>query len=321
MSASADTRTAVLVAAYNAEETLERAVMSALTEPGTAEICIVDDASRDGTFALAQLLAARHARVKTLRLDANAGPAAARNAAIAATNSPWLTILDADDFYMPGRLSAMHEIAGDADFVGDALIRVADGAPVSWARSPLRAQPLDLQDFLIGNLGGETGALDLGYLKPLMRRSFIDARSLRYRADMRLGEDYELYARALALGARFIVCGEAGYISVETAGSLSKAHSETDLQRLRDCDDAIAAIRPLSQPERRALERHRTSVDRRLQWRRLISAVKAKDARMALSAFRSVDAALYLIGKLAEQAWLRGTGRRPARDLSTEAAH
>jgi succinoglycan biosynthesis protein ExoU len=139
---------------------------------------------------------------------------------------------------------------------------------------------------------------------------------------MRLGEDYELYARALALGARFFVCGSAGYVSVERPGSLSKDHDETDLQRLRDCDDDIAAIRPLSAAEQAALRRHWQSVDRRLQWRRLISAVKRRDPGMALSTFGSIDVALYLIGKLAEQAWLRGTGRGPRRArLFTSEAH
>ena len=38
---------AVVIAAYNAEATLDRAVASALAQPETAEICIVDDCSTD----------------------------------------------------------------------------------------------------------------------------------------------------------------------------------------------------------------------------------------------------------------------------------
>lgn len=319
MSAPDHVRTAVLVAAYNAEATLERAVTSALAAPEAAEVCIVDDASRDGTFELAQSLAARDPRVSAIRLERNAGPSAARNAAIDATSAPWLTILDADDYMLPGRLAALHALAAHADFIGDTLIRAAAGQAISWRPEPLEPRSLDLETFLLGNLGASHGPLDLGYLKPIMRREFLQKHGLRYRPEMRLGEDYELYARALALGAEFIVCSEAGYVSVETPGSLSKDHSADDLLRLRDCDDAIAAVRSLSASERRALERHHASVDRRLQWRRLISAVKARDAGMALSTFRSADASLYLIGKLAEQAWLRGTGRGPRTTLSTSA--
>lgn len=313
MSASADTRTAFIIAAYNAEATLERAVMSALAEPETAEVCIVDDASRDGTAALAQALAARDPRVSVHILPANAGPAAARNLAIARTTSPWLTILDADDYVLQGRLNRLHAGAHEADLIGDVLIRRREGEPLAWSPSPLAPERLGLTRFLLGNLGGSQGPLDLGFLKPLMRRSFLDQHGLRYREDMRLGEDYQLYARALAKSARFLICGEAGYISVERAGSLSHDHSEIDLQRLRDCDDDIARVRELSAPEQRALRRHWQSVDRRLQWRRLISAVKARNAGAALSTFHSLDASLYLIAKLAEQAWLRGSGRGPDR--------
>lgn len=309
-------QTAIIIAAYNAETTLARAVRSALAEPETAEICVVDDASTDGTLMLARTLAAEDARVQVIAMAQNGGPSIARNAALAATRAPWLTILDADDYLLPGRLTALHDLASEADFVGDALIRTPDGRTPVWAKGPLAPQRLDLTRFLRGNLGDTRGPLDLGFLKPLMRRSFLEAHGLTYQPDMRLGEDYELYARALAHGARFLVCGEAGYVSVERAGSLSKDHSELDLQRLRDCDDAVARVRQLSPAETKALRQHRASVDRRLQWRRLISAVKARNAGNALATFRSPDAALYLFGKLAEQAWLRSTGRGP-HDLST----
>jgi succinoglycan biosynthesis protein ExoU len=171
----------------------------------------------------------------------------------------------------------------------------------------LSPRPLNFADFVLGNLGARTGPLDLGYLKPLFRRAFITQHGLRYREDMRLGEDYELYARVLALGARFLTCAPAGYISVERPGSLSKEHSETDLLRLRDCDDGLASIRLLTPGEQRALRRHWNSVDCRLQWRRLISAVKGRDVGAAISTFRSPQTAAFLAARLGEQAWLRGT--------------
>jgi succinoglycan biosynthesis protein ExoU len=139
-----------------------------------------------------------------------------------------------------------------------------------------------------------------------MRRSFLDAHGLRYRPELRLGEDYEMYARALALGAQFKLTPPAGYVSVERAGSLSRDHGEDELRRLRDCDAELARIRPLRRAERRALARHTASVDNRLQWVRLIHAVKTGDLSAALSTLRSPQVAFYLAARLAEQAWLRG---------------
>lgn len=313
-------RTAIIIAAYNAAATLERAVRSALAEPETAEVCVVDDASQDSTAALAHALAAEDKRVRVIVFDRNQGPSAARNAALAATSAPWITILDADDYMLPGRLAALHAIASHADFVGDTLIRTPIGQEPVWEQRPLTPAQLTFTAFVLGNLGATTGPLDLGFMKPLMRRAFFEAHQLSYRADMRLGEDYELYARALAHNARFLVCGPAGYISVERPGSLSKEHTELDLQKLRDCDDDLAHAFTLSAPEIAALRRHWRSVDQRLQWRRLISAVKTRNAAMAFSTFHSPNAAFYLLGKLAEQAWLRGTGRGP-HQLSTRPAH
>ncbi|MFZ2029564.1 MAG: glycosyltransferase family 2 protein [Vitreimonas sp.] len=297
---------AVVIAAYNAEATLNRAVASALAQPETVEVCIVDDCSKDGTGALAAAWGVRDQRVRVLKNEANSGPGASRNTAIAATTAPWIAILDADDYLLPGRFGKLMRGA-DVDFVADELIRAAEGATPLEVTNSSPWSPLTFETFLLGNLGVLKGPLDLGFLKPVLRRAFIQEHGLRYRPDLRLGEDYEFYARALALGARFLVGGPAGYVSVERPGSLSKDHSEDDLLRLRDCDDDLRALKTYSRAELRALDRHWTSVDCRLQWRRLISAVKAKSLGGAIATFHTPNAALYLSARLGEQVWLRGT--------------
>lgn len=298
--------TAVIIAAYNAERTIERAVRSALAQPEVSEIFVADDCSTDATAEIVCGLAAADPRVRLDRAERNAGPSAARNIAINGTTAPWIAVLDADDFFLEGRLAALHAVAEGADFIADALIRVSPGVTPAAPLSGLEPKPLTLTEFALGNLGATRGPLDLGFLKPMFRRAFIQRYGLSYREDMRLGEDYEFYARALAHGAKFLTCGPAGYVSVERPGSLSNAHSELDLQRLRDCDDAIAGIRTLEAEERRAVRRHWNSVDCRLQWRRLISAVKRRDLGAAISTFRSPEAAVFLAARLGEQAWLRG---------------
>ncbi|HVV32898.1 MAG TPA: glycosyltransferase family 2 protein [Vitreimonas sp.] len=302
---SAGEKIAVVIAAYNAEPTLDRAIASALAQPETGEVCVVDDASADGTAALVQSWTERDPRVSLIRQSLNQGPSAARNAAIAATHCPWIAILDADDYLAPGRFAALMSKGAEADLIADALIRVFEGQAPPALTEAFAPQALSFEAFVIGNLGAQTGALDLGFLKPVFRRAFWDAHALSYRTDMRLGEDYELYARALLLGARFLVGGATGYISVEREGSLSKAHSEADLEKLRDCDAGLRAVRALSASEDRALRRRWTSMDCRLQWRRLISAVKTRDFRAALTTFHTPDAAVYLAARLGEQVWER----------------
>jgi succinoglycan biosynthesis protein ExoU len=139
-----------------------------------------------------------------------------------------------------------------------------------------------------------------------MRRAFLDQHSIRYQEHMRLGEDYELYARALAHGARLHLLPEQGYVSVMRANSLSGQHSEQDLLHLRDCDDDLALFPGLSDEDKTALQCHQRSVDCRLQWRLLINAVKAGDVRAGIATFmRPWPVPAYLVNRLAEQAVLR----------------
>ena len=71
--------TAVIVAAFNAAATVERAVRSALAQAECAEVCVVDDASTDATAEIVAALCQADPRVTLVRQAQNAGPAAARN--------------------------------------------------------------------------------------------------------------------------------------------------------------------------------------------------------------------------------------------------
>jgi succinoglycan biosynthesis protein ExoU len=303
-----DTRTATIIAAYNASATIERAVASALAEPETAEVCVVDDASADHTAELVERLARADARVTLIRQTANAGPAAARNRAIEATASPWIAVLDADDYVLPGRSARLHARSADADFVAGTLMRVREGEqPPAVAAFIPQGHQLTFTEFIEGNFNPDM--LTLGFLQPIMRRDFIDAHGLRYHEGLRLGEDYDFYARAILHGARFLLLEAAlGYVSVIRPGSISHDHTDTDLLCMRDRDDAFQNVRPLSVMERRTPRRHWVSVDCRLQWRRLISAVKARDLAGIASTFRSPRVSGYLALRLVEQAWLRSAG-------------
>ena len=92
----------VIIAAYNAGTTIQRAIWSALAEPETVEVIVVDDASNDDTLAQAAAADDGSGRLHLIPLATNAGPAAARNYALDHSVAPWVTILDADDFLSPG---------------------------------------------------------------------------------------------------------------------------------------------------------------------------------------------------------------------------
>jgi glycosyltransferase involved in cell wall biosynthesis len=94
----------VIIPAYNADSYLREAVESAVgqTRP-PHEVVVVDDGSTDGTGAVADELAREHAVVRVIHQE-NAGPAGARNTAIAVAAGEFLVFLDADDAMVPDRI-------------------------------------------------------------------------------------------------------------------------------------------------------------------------------------------------------------------------
>jgi glycosyltransferase involved in cell wall biosynthesis len=91
----------VIVAAFQAEAFLEEAIASIFAQAYSPfEVVVCDDGSTDHT---AEILAA-HPELRTMH-QTNAGPAAARNAAIAASSGELLAIFDADDLWPPTRLA------------------------------------------------------------------------------------------------------------------------------------------------------------------------------------------------------------------------
>lgn len=303
----------IIIPAYNAAATIARAVNSALADPEVAEVIVVDDASNDDTAECARACDDGSGRLKVFTQPLNAGPSAARNRAIVESCAPWIALLDSDDFFLPGRIKGLLAYAGAADFVADDLWKVDEADP-DGPRESLLGQTDDLprlvgfREFVLSNVtqsGKERQ--ELGFVKPLMRRAFLEENGISYRENMRLGEDYELYARVLAAGARLALVPAQGYVAVVRAGSLSGNHSEHDLLMLRDCNEAIARDYALSRADEKALDAHYRDTDCRLQWRRLISAVKDKNVGAAVATFmRPWPVPYYLLGQLAEQVAIRG---------------
>jgi len=94
----------VVMPCFNAETTIARALASIRAQSyPSIEIIAVDDCSTDRT---AEILSAEEATgVRLLRLPRNRGAAAARNAGIKAASGEYIAFLDADDEWLPNKIS------------------------------------------------------------------------------------------------------------------------------------------------------------------------------------------------------------------------
>jgi hypothetical protein len=98
----------VIVAAFEAADTLAEAVASALAQTlAPLEVIVCDDGSTDDP---ARVLAPFGDRVRLLRRE-HGGEGAAKDTAARAAAGEFVVVLDADDVYLPERLQALAELA------------------------------------------------------------------------------------------------------------------------------------------------------------------------------------------------------------------
>lgn len=277
----------VVIAAWNAENTVVRAVASALAQPEVSEVVVVDDASTDNTVAAALSACDGSGRLRVIEQAENRGPSAARNRAIAESNAPLLAILDSDDFFVPGRFAMLLAYTGwDAIFDNLAFIpenRVAHFAAEDLRHFAPKPEVLTFAAFVEGNISRRgVERAELGFVKLLMRRSFLQTHALHYDETLRLGEDYALYSRMLAAGAIFKKIETCGYVAVERDSSLSGCHRTEDLAALLASDDVLCGLPHLGNLEREAVQRHRAKLAANLRHRRFLDIKRADGLVRAL---------------------------------------
>lgn len=93
----------VIIPAYNAAAFVAEAVDSVLAQDyPQVEVVVVNDGSKDNTL---EVLRGYGERIRVVD-QANAGPPRARNAGLAAARGEFIAFLDADDVWLPSKLSA-----------------------------------------------------------------------------------------------------------------------------------------------------------------------------------------------------------------------
>jgi succinoglycan biosynthesis protein ExoO len=233
-------RVSVVIPAFNVEQCVDRAVVSALhqTMP-PLEIIVVDDGSTDATIEVVNRLKHSHPSIRIITHPRNRGPAAARNSGITEARGEWIAILDADDRFEMDRLRYLVRHAQELrlDLVADNMA-FYDKVATAISRLAFREDAigdsltLDLETFLMNCQTNDSRVVDLGLLKPIMKRNFLNSHELRYDEASRHGEDFLFYFRALAAGASFRVFPRVGYFYTERVGSISGAPSRLSRTRI-----------------------------------------------------------------------------------------
>lgn len=208
-------RLSVLMPAWNAGGTIATSVESALADDPRIEVVVVDDASTDDTRVVVAMLQERHPRRIVLEtLQRNGGPSVARSRALELASGDWVGLLDADDLWLPGRLARLEPRMEESDVVSDSLLVREDGHADRIIPAAIPAEEIRSLDLAL------LVRLDLGYLQPLVRRSFLQDNGIGW-GTHRHSEDFLLAWRILRAGARWSHVQSPGYVYIRTATSLT----------------------------------------------------------------------------------------------------
>jgi len=271
-------RVSVIVAAYQAADTIEETLRSVVAQTyDDWEVIVGDDCSTDAT---AQLAAAFGDRVRVVRSPTNRGtPAATRTMAIAHSDAELIAFLDGDDLWRPGYLATMvaaHDRERARGPVGaiccDAELLLPDGSLAGHTYMDLVGRPagaIGLDELLRRNPV---------YTSALVPRAVFDA-SGGLTSTLRGTDDYDLWLRIAERGQPIVYVVE-------------------PLARYRVRDSSMSA-------DQGAMAGASIEVYRRALQRGRLTAGQRRLARRAIH----LQAAAAAIARLAEQR--RASGRLP----------
>ena len=228
----------VVLAVRDAEATIREAASSVLGQTERdLELVVVDDGSVDGTPDV--LAGIDDGRLRVVRNDASLGLAGALNVGLDAARGAYVARMDADDVALPTWLDRIVRRIGSspvAAVVGTGMIDLgADGSLGTVHRMPTGARAVRWAALFSSPFFHSTVILD---------RAVLDLLGLRYDVTFGESEDFDLWARLLAVAdgdnvREALVL----YRQHETQASKRRAELQRECQR-RVAFRQIAALAP-----------------------------------------------------------------------------
>lgn len=294
----------VIMANYNGGRYLGAAIKSLQMQSLKQwELILVDDASGDESLERAESFARGDKRIRIVTQGANRGPAAARNEALAIARGRWISVFDSDDIMRPLRLETLRDRAlkDNAAIVADDLLIFsdADRMPRPFLPKKFTATPrwIGLAQYVDSNRL-YSRVPDLGYLKPFIETDLLRRTGIQYDERLRIGEDYEIMARLLAVGARLRLEPTANYLYRKHPASISHRIHSAHIEALLDADERLVESLGKLRPDvARAFKRRKDSLCAMLSYDRIVMLIKAGQYAKASASIAAQPRTWPLLGR------------------------
>lgn len=210
----------VIIPAYNAAGTIERAVRSVLSQSfSTIEVLVVNDGSSDNTLAILENLAKEDSRVVVIDKP-NGGVSSARNAALAVAKGAYVAFVDSDDWvgeqYVEHMLSEMDDETGLV--ISSSILHDCNGERVVPGYARVAGDGKFDALFDGTNLARRTSPWS-----KLYRMDVVREKDMRFPEKIHMGEDACFFFSYLLYVDRVVMVDAADYhYYYAQAGSLTK---------------------------------------------------------------------------------------------------
>lgn len=239
----------VITPVYNAEEFIERAVGSALSQPETGEVILIEDGSEDDSYRVCQSLNEKYEKVYlyTHKGHVNKGAGATRNLGIKKSNFDYIAFLDADDFFLENRFKEAMQLLQStpgADGVYEAIgvhfespsakkiwINEKNRGLITTIEGGIAPDELFWKQYPIGSKG-HTSLDGLTIKKSSLEKVGM------FNSNLRLHQDTELFMR-LAMACNLYP----GSITKPVA--MRGVHSNNRITKIRPMEERIINIRKM----------------------------------------------------------------------------
>lgn len=184
----------VIIPLYNKAPYVQKTVGSVLAQTfGDYELIIIDNGSTDGSSEIVAGFTDPHIRI--VRLEKNVGVSNARNKGVSLSTAPYITFLDADDWWEPTFLEEMAGLIGrhpSAGIYGTSYYIVKNGKK--------RIAPIGVEEtFIEGEINycqvyAKTLCMPLTSITVAIPRAIFDETG-GFKPNLKMGEDFDLWIR------------------------------------------------------------------------------------------------------------------------------